>query len=365
MRIAVLMSLASPWSQATVEMLTRLGHEIHAIDFEEGKGAYFAKGEEDIARVQKITAGVHLLSGYGSSNFRYFRAIPAFRKLLREINPDILLTLYAGGFAQLAWLSRFRPYAVFAVGSDVLLQSGLRKIIARRTFESASEVFANGDYLAQKAREMAPDAKITPLLLGVDTDRFTPPPGHIPGPIQIICNRGFKPVYNNESIIRALAALAGAPPFTFHFTSPGESLNAAKALAFDVLPKDVYQRVIFHGGVSSEKMLELLRASQIFVSMSRSDGTATSLLEALSCGLFPILSDIPQNRGWIDPEKQNGLLVPLDNIASLANALDTALRNPSIIQSASAHNRQLALNRADSKRNLQTLATALQKITAP
>lgn len=362
MRIAVLMAFARPWSQATVEMLTRLGHEIHAIDFEEEKGGYIGKADDDIARLEKMVAGVHLLSGYGASNFRYFRAVPAFRKLLRKIKPDILLTLYAGGFAQLAWLSRFRPYAIFAVGSDVLLQSGLRKIVARQTFEAAAEVFANGDYLAQKAAEMAPRAKITPLLLGVDTERFTPPPGHQPGPIHIICNRGFKPIYNNESIIRALAALADAPPFTFHFTSPGPTLEAAKALAFEVLPKEVYQRVIFHGGVSSEKMLELLRASQIFVSMSRSDGTATSLLEALSCGLFPILSDIPQNRGWIIAEKQNGLLVPLDNIAALANALDTALRNPAMLTQASAFNRQNAQARADSRRNLHTLAEHLQRL---
>ena len=45
------MSLASPWAQATAEMLARLGHEIHAIDFDEVKGLYFNTTQEDIARI--------------------------------------------------------------------------------------------------------------------------------------------------------------------------------------------------------------------------------------------------------------------------------------------------------------------------
>ena len=358
------MSLASPWAQASAEMLARLGHEIHAIDFDEVKGSYFNTTQEDIARIRKNVAGVHLLSGFPPSNLRYFQAVPQFRSVLRKIRPDVLLTLYAGGFAQLAWFSRFRPYAVFAVGSDVLLVSGIRRAISRWTLKGAAEVFANGDYLAQKTREIAPRAKVTSLLLGVDTERFSPAPRG-DGPLQLICNRGFKDLYNNESIIHALAALKVVPPFQFHFTSPGPTLPRARELAARILPPHIRERVFFWGGVSTEKMLELLRSSQIFVSMSRSDGTATSLLEALSCGLFPILSDIPQNCSWINDSVKNGFLAPLDDIQVLAMKIHDAIFDPAIIESARAFNRAVAVKKADSRLNLQRLADSLKAIATP
>ena len=61
-----------------------------------------------------------------------------------------------------------------------------------------------------------------------------------------------------------------------------------------------------------------------------SDGTATSLLEAMSCGLFPILSDIPQNADWVDASRQNGMVIPLDQPQKLADAFAKAIARPEV-----------------------------------
>ena len=94
--------------------------------------------------------------------------------------------------------------------------------------------------------------------------------------------------------------------------------------------------------------------------MSRSDGTSTALLEALSCGLFPILSDIPQNREWIDSTANNGILVPLDKPAKLADALSCAIQDEQWRRRAGKYNRSLILERADSRKNMDILVSKLE-----
>jgi glycosyltransferase involved in cell wall biosynthesis len=294
-----------------------------------------------------------------TSRLGYFTSGGALRKIATECGAEVLVTLYGGGFATMAYLSGFRPFAVFVVGSDILLQAGIRRPISRLALQAADTVFVNGEYLHQKTREMAPRARLAPLLLGIDTARFTPgsPPEQ---PVRIICTRGFSPIYNNDYLIRALAVLpADLPDFQVTFAAPGPELDAVRALADDLLPAGLRERVEFLGGVSHEHLVENLQSAHIYVSLSRSDGTSMSLLEALSCGLFPVLSDIPQNREWVSPEARNGTLVPLEAPPLLANALAEAICDTERRRQASAWNRNLVLERACNRRNMTTLTDML------
>ncbi len=360
------MNLASPWARKTALALADLGQEVHVIDFStarQGRGTIKKEDEFQVEAVQAFRnkmAGVHLLETRFSSSLRYFTALPAFKKILEKVRPDVLLTLYAGGFANLALLSGFRPYVVYVVGSDVLLSKGISRQLGSSALTHASLVLANGGFLAQKTREMSSAAKVKCLLLGVDTESFTPP-ARPPGPkVVFFNNRGFSPIYNNEYIIEALSLLKPPlPEFHFHFASLGPGLESTKQLAARILSPAMLANITFWGGVNQAKMLELLRQSHYFVSVSRSDGTATSLLEAMSCGLYPILSDIPQNREWVDSADSNGILAPLDQPKDFADVLTHALLHPEEAAQKSPINRRLIQSRADSHKSMQSLGSML------
>lgn len=369
MKILICMAHLSPWSRPAAATLQSLGHEVHVFDFADvSENGYVSRKiagiVSDFDAFRSEVSGIHLVPAPAENQLRYVLYARRFRRLAETLGVDLVLTLYGGGFALMAYLSGFRPYSVFVVGSDVLQTSGLTRRINRRTLARASQVFANGEYLAARAREQAPTARIRPLLIGIDTRLFHPS-ATPPVPVRFFCSRGFEDVYNNESILRALSRLpADSPDFRVVFPSGGPGLPGATALADATLTPDMRRRVEFWGGASHAQMVEGLHGSHAYVSMSRSDGTSASLLEGLACGLYPILSDIPANREWIFPEKGNGALVPLDDDDALARAILSVLRDPVACAASSEFNRTQVRERADAKTNRRLLARALEDIVA-
>jgi glycosyltransferase involved in cell wall biosynthesis len=360
------MHVTSPWSRDVAQRLAELGHDVHVFDFQppaKGFLGYFG-GAMLRPDLTEFTARVHLHTVRPAviSKARYIAGAREFRDHCRRHRIDLVLALGCGGFAALTYLSGYRPYAVFATGSDVLLTRGLVRQLNRRILAGAAAVFANGRHLQVKTRELTGREDVQALVLGTDPVRFGTP-AERPGDVRILCTRGFLPVYNNESLIQALALI----PETLHyrkvvFTSSGPTLDGVKALAERLLSPETLGRTEFLGGVSAETLLDHLRQSSIFVSMSRSDGTSISLLEAMACGLFPVVSDIPPNREWIDPRRRNGLLVPLDRPRELAAALEQAVTDSGMRARAAEINRQIVLERADSRANIAALARELEKL---
>jgi glycosyltransferase involved in cell wall biosynthesis len=326
MRLLILMAHTSPWSLEVADSLKDQGHEAHVLSFSipvEG-GVRAVQSDVDVAMRRYDT--VNLLSQAGSAHWRHLAMVVELRRLTRRLQPDLLLCLYGGGFALSAYLSGFRPYVVYVVGSDVLLARGVRRRINRVTLSRAALVLANGDYLARLTRAQAPDAKVETLLLGVDVGRFKRGPRRqVP---RIFSHRAFSRNYNNETILRALSVLPDdTPEFEMIFASGGPDLDSAIALADKMLSPRIRAQVSFwRGEAPRQGILEALTQTDLYVSMSRSDGTPTSVLEAMSCGAFPILSDIPANRPLVDESAGLGCLVATEDFLGLAICLERCLR---------------------------------------
>ena len=348
--------------------LAEFGIQVHAIAFShQPKASYLdaltGYAEKTALSLRERAVDVHLLHTPLRSDLRYFACGRDLRTVCIRSGIDILLLLGGGGFATTAYVSQFRPYVLYTVGSDVLLARGLRRIINRITYRAAALIFANGHYLGERTKSLTARHDVRSLCLGIDTDRFAPQ-DHSRDGMTILCNRGFDAVYNNEYLLDGLAELGDRAPYDeVVYTAAGPRLSQARTRAA-ALPVNVACRIRFLGGVSDEEMLRRLHGAQVYVSLSRSDGTSISLLEALACGLFPVVSDIPQNREWIDPVLKNGILVPLDRPTELAKALERALTDRTLRENAARTNRQIILNRGDARKNMAVLLEALQKITA-
>jgi glycosyltransferase involved in cell wall biosynthesis len=110
----------------------------------------------------------------------------------------------------------------------------------------------------------------------------------------------------------------------------GSEMEELASLARDL---NVEDHVEFRGSARHDEVPELLRSSKVYVSSALSDGTSNSLLEAMACGVFPVVSNIEANRPWID-DGENGMLVPVDDPRKLSDAVVEALRNDGLRKSA-------------------------------
>ena len=92
------------------------------------------------------------------------------------------------------------------------------------------------------------------------------------------------------------------------------------------------------------------------------DGTSISLLEAFSCGLFPVVSDIPANSEWIGNGGCGGTLFPLNDAPAYGQALVQAIQDADLRSRAAVQNRQAILDRADSRKTIANLASILKGV---
>ena len=94
-------------------------------------------------------------------------------------------------------------------------------------------------------------------------------------------------------------------------------------------------RVHLLGQVPHERVEQLARAADFFVSASHAEGSGYALIEAIACGLTPIVTDIPSFR-QITGRGALGALVPANDARAMAAALVAQARAPRPAQRATA-----------------------------
>jgi glycosyltransferase involved in cell wall biosynthesis len=91
------------------------------------------------------------------------------------------------------------------------------------------------------------------------------------------------------------------------------------------------QNIFWTGGMENRKISPYLRAADCFIMASKDEGMSNSLLEAMACGLCPI---VPKNiSGMKDliQRRVNGILYNLNNVESLVRELKALNRNKAML----------------------------------
>ena len=309
------------------------GHECHLITFEEGPPVpgktYFI--ESRLPRKFMI---------------KYLACLPTVRKLARAIDPDIVSAQELGSYGPLGVLCGVRPVAASAWGTDVLLEpdwSWLHRKRIEFVLKRADLITSMADHMTTRIVALGGDpANIVVNHFGVDENVFamTTRAPRAAEEVVIIHTRHFKPVYNFEQLLAALPAVFEAlPQARLVFLSDGVLRPKVEA---QVREMGLAKRVTFLGWVPLAEVAAQLRDADVFVTTSRSDGANISLLEAMAAGCFPVVADIPAAKQWFDAGA-DGIAVPLDDGAALAEAVIKAARDVGLRERAREANRQVVL----------------------
>ena len=324
-------------TQRWVQEFARRGHRVSVISFR----PYEIEGVNVINIDQwKFAVGLE-----------YVFLAPRVRQIIKELHVDILHAHYCTSYGFVGAASGIHPFVVTAWGSDVLIspeKSILYRMLVRWVFDRADLVTSMAEHMTihlLQRKYVKPDKLIT-LPFGVDTNQFHP--GHMENvhngsPYLVLSTRRLDSVCDISTFIQAIPlVLKVVPQARFVVASEGPLRQELEVLATRL---NIGNQISFAGWIPQEELPRLLAKSDIMVSTAYSDGNNVSLNEAMACGAFPIATDIPANREWLESGK-NGLLFPPGDWNALAENIINALHKPELRREAAKSNWEIVKSRA-------------------
>lgn len=281
------------------------------------------------------------------------------RKIIRQQKPDMIIAERTTSYGFLAALSGLKPAAIAQQGKTDLwpedaITIPFKKMIQNYAFKKATLIHAWGPIMAEHMKNLKVDmTKVLILPKGIDLNRFENKNNSDSNKIQAIVTRSLLPEYRHDVILKAFGILhQRGIDFSITIIGDGKQLYSLKTLAKEL---NIENKVIFTGRIPNTELPKLLQESNIYISMPLTEGVSASLFEAMACGCYPIVSDIPGNKSWIQP-RENGQLITIDDIEMLAREIIWAFENTSIRNQAVTNNRNFIEKQVNYKTNMKIIA---------
>lgn len=323
-----------------------------------------ATGEFEVSLIsnQKMLEFANLNCLEVNFALRNFSAIKQIRAYLKSIQPEVVHIHQANSYAwhTLRAIGKLtlRPKVILTTwGSDVLIlpkQSKLKRRMVEYNLRHADLITSDSLFMS---------AQIAALLGKVSRPIHTLNFGmqNLPRLVDIkskhkiiLSNRLHKPLYRVDKIIQAFAALVKNnlidDEYRLVIAGSGEDSAKLQQLAQDL---SVSARVNFTGMLSYRELVEFYQQAQLFISVPESDGTSSSLLEALAYGCIPVLSNLPANLEWV-LDQVNGFIAP--EVGQLQQQILTAInlsQNSTEYQELAKFNHHMILEKASFSRNMR------------
>ena len=361
-RVLVAGWLNSPHVVAWGDALLELGYEVHlAGQLVERWPA--APGTERFASVSVLDPG----QVPGVRDRRLGRGLAG---AARAIRPELVHAHWAPGYGWMAARAGLRPLITSAWGSDLLRASRRLQARSRRALRGSDLVLADSGELAAAARRLAPGVRVELVQWGVDLDRYRPDPsareaarrrlGVDGGPV-VLTTRALDPVYNPEVLLDAFERLRRrVPDAQLVLKHPGAELPGA--LAARVGEPGLAGAVHVVGFVDEDRLADLYRAADAYVSIPSSDSSPRSVWEALACGTPAVVSDLPWAREALR-DGETALLVPVEAEA-VAAALARLLGDPEAATRLGRDGRALTLATMGREDQLRRIARLYGELLA-
>ncbi len=308
MRVVYLADAPYIHTQRWVQHFARRGWDAHVLSFRpaeiEGATVHYIGGLEALGKV------------------RYVVHARRVRKLIADLQPDLVHALHLTSYGFLAGLSGFQPSIVSVWGTDVLeapTLSPLHKWITRQALARAGAITATGRKLAKATALYAPPgATIHVIPYGVDLDLFRASPRPAPVRITVGAVARLSPEKGLGHLLRAVAQLRDEGlDLDLVLAGEGPSRNALERLAETL---GLGERVEFAGEVPHDAVPAMLQRFDIFAMPSTWEGFGVSAIEASAMELPVVASNI---HGIPDVvlDGETGILVPVAHAGGLAAAL--------------------------------------------
>ena len=299
-------------------------------------------------------------------SYRPIRAIQAFLFIIRLLwgryfgpKYDIVLAERSTSYGFFSLFTNAKVKVVAQQGiSDIypntFFSRGYKKNLQRVVYKRVNLIHAWGNAMVPAMLKSGADPKkILVLPKGIDlkryffTDHFSE---NKKFEYRAIVTRALSSDYNHHIIIKSVAELKklgrilkvdiiGDGPLKKDLESLSESLG-------------VSDLINFLGRISNDELPEYLSKCPLYISVPITEGASSSLMEAMAAGCFPIVTNLPGNKSFIQ-KGRNGFLVEVGAANSLVDGIVEVLNNKEMMVSGSVQNRIFAEEHLNRQRNME------------
>jgi len=287
-----------------------------------------------------------------------------FRRLVKDIKPDLIHAGPIQTCAFIAVLSGFRPILTMSWGFDLMEDAhkskwmkGITCFVLRRSSFFTSDANVTRDMAVTYGMNVE---KTIIFPWGVDLDHFQPDTQYVTrNTFTLFCNRSWETRYGVDVLAHAFVKVAQQNENVDLILLNGGSQSGK--LRQILQNGGVLDRVTFGGQISQNDLPRWYHMADLYISPSHVDGSSVSLMEALACGLPCLVSDIPANKEWI-VDNENGWLFRDGDADHLAEKILAAMNQREKMPEIGRASRRSAEMRADWKKNAEALMNAYREI---
>ncbi len=283
--------------------------------------------------VQRLLEG---LRGRGHS-VRLFNCTADQPEELAAFAPDVVHSLHA--VHPHAWLLRSGvlgsiPWIVTMTGTDYTtdVADGAPHTLAEAQAlivfhaEGAEKVSRRWPGLAERVHIIAQAVRVPEPDAGL-RERLRRGMGIAAGETVIFMAAGLRPVKNISYALESFARFRQTCPHS-RILLAGPLLDEAES-ARVLAAVEGSEGSCYLGELQHGRVLELMRAADVFLNTSLQEGMSGAVMEAMAAGLAVIATDIAGNRALIT-HQQTGILVPLHAPDALAEAIRRLAADPAL-----------------------------------
>ncbi|MDO4729277.1 MAG: glycosyltransferase family 4 protein [Bacteroidota bacterium] len=242
-------------------------------------------------------------------NYYYLLYVNELSKILNQIKPDVINAHFSYSIGLVALLAKTisRTKSIFSVvchGNDILSppMPYLFDKINKYILSKCNKIFAVSDQIKDKIFNMGISSKkVFVGQYGINQNVYN---NQIKKDIDILSNRSYVPNSRIEFLLDSLEAFR-YDGLKIVFILPHADDDKVKEL------EAKYSFVKFYKFLPYEQIINMISRTKIYISATKSDGTSLSLMEAMSCGAIPVVSNIVSNRSWV-LDGVNGYLFDTD-----------------------------------------------------
>ncbi|MGH9709798.1 MAG: glycosyltransferase family 4 protein [Candidatus Acidiferrales bacterium] len=324
-----------------------------------------------------LPAGIHLLPPLNGEtispgNINWICAALRFRRVMREVQPELVHAgpVQTGGF--FAALTGFHPLLIMSWGSDVLVapdKSAWMCWITKFTLRRADIALGDCNAVRERISSLAvlSDDRIVTFPWGIVLSVFRPKISELGLPQKlgwaecrvIVSTRSFEATHGTMIFLDAMRRVL-AQQSDVRVLMLGDGSLRAQVETF-IETNGLRERIHLAGQVREDLLADYFAEANLYVSAACCDGSSISLLQAMGCGLPAIVTDGYGNREWVF-HRENGWLYPAGNVDALVTTVFEALREEELRAAMGEANVAVVRSRANWELNFGKLLATYDKL---